>query len=58
VALLLINASVWLVVLQALYGGEIWLLFAGWLLETGAVIAFSLHLWRRIIPRIQLPTLR
>ena len=44
VALLLINAGVWLVVLQALSGGAIWLLHAGRLLELGAVIAFSLHL--------------
>ena len=51
VALLLINAGVWLVVLQALSGGAIWLLHAGRLLEVGAVIAFSLHLWRRIVPR-------
>ena len=51
VALLLINAGVWLVVSQALSGGAIWLLHAGRLLEVGAVIAFSLHLWRRIVPR-------
>ena len=51
VALFLINAGVWLVIFQALLGGENWMLVAGRLLEVGAVTAFSLHLWQRIVPR-------
>ncbi|NCF64879.1 MAG: hypothetical protein GWP61_02830 [Chloroflexi bacterium] len=50
-ALLLINAGVWLVVLWSLFGGRIWMLASGRLLEVGAAIAFSLHLWQRVVPR-------
>ena len=50
-ALWLINAGVWLVVFWALLGGESWMLVGGRLLEIGAAVAFSLHLWQRIVPR-------
>jgi hypothetical protein len=41
----------WLVVLGSLLGGGVWMLVSGQLLEIGAAVAFSLHLWQRIVPR-------
>ena len=51
VALPLLNAGVWLIMLHAFTGGGAWMVWAGRLLELTAVIAFSLHLWQRIVSR-------
>ena len=50
-AIPLLNAGVWLVVLRAFFGGGVWMLATGRVLELTAVIAFSLHLWQRIVSR-------
>lgn len=51
IAFPLLNAGVWLVVMYALLNTSILVLTAGRLLELTAVVAFSLHLWQRIVGR-------
>jgi hypothetical protein len=50
VALLLVNAGVWLVVLTGWLNWPAWSMLAGRLLEAAAVAAFAAHAWPRVKP--------
>lgn len=51
VALVLLNAGIWLVIAGAALVHEPWLTAAGRALETAAVVAFAVHAWPRIVSR-------
>lgn len=51
IALVLLNAGVWLVALGAATAAPPIIIFLGRAAELGAVIAFGLHIWPRIVPR-------
>jgi hypothetical protein len=46
-----LNVGIWAVVLSSIWFGSRWGLFAGRLLEIGAVLFFALHAWKRIVSR-------
>jgi len=46
----LLNVGIWLAGVGPVLGGPVWFIFAGRLVETGAVVAFALHAWPRIKP--------
>ena len=50
-ALFLLNAGVWTVVTSTYFGMRAEFVFAGRLLELSAAVAFTLHLWPRIVSR-------
>jgi hypothetical protein len=51
IAYFLLNLGVWLVILRAVFVWPAWLMFVGRVAETGAAVAFGLHIWQRIVPR-------
>jgi cbb3-type cytochrome oxidase subunit 1 len=51
IAFVLLNVGIWAVVLSSIWFGSRWGIFAGRLLETGAVLFFALHAWKRIVSR-------
>lgn len=51
IALVLLNAGVWLVALGAATAAPPVVIFLGRAAELGAAIAFGLHIWPRIVPR-------
>lgn len=52
ISFLLLNLGIWLVVLRILFGGPAWLILAGRGSEVIATLAFGLHAWSRIVPRL------
>ena len=50
-AWLLLNLGIWLVVAGTVLGTGRWLLWAGRAAETGAIMAFIVHSWPRIMSR-------
>lgn len=52
-ALLLVNAGVWLVVLAGWLNWPAWSLMVGRLLEVTAVAAFAAHAWPRVKPWVE-----
>lgn len=50
-ALVLLNAGVWLIAITTFLGLSADFILAGRLLECGAAIAFAWHLWPRIVSR-------
>lgn len=51
IAFVLLNSGIWAVVLSSIWFRSRWGLFAGRLLEIGAVLFFALHAWKRIVSR-------
>lgn len=51
IALVLLNAGVWLIAVATFLSLSTGFIFAGRLIECGAAIAFAWHLWPRIVSR-------
>jgi cbb3-type cytochrome oxidase subunit 1 len=51
ISFVLLNAGIWLVVAGATFGAGYGVLAGGRALETGAVIFFACHAWKRIVSR-------
>lgn len=52
IALVLLNAGVWLVALGAAMAAPPVIIFLGRAAELGAAISFGLHIWPRIVPKL------
>jgi len=51
-AFILLNLGIWLVILGSTLAWPNGVLFMGRVLEAGAVVAFAIHIWPRVVPRL------
>jgi len=51
VAFIVLNLGIWLVVAGTTFRAGEWVMLAGRVVETGAIVLFALHAWKRIVSR-------
>jgi cbb3-type cytochrome oxidase subunit 1 len=51
VAFIILNLGIWLVVAGTTFRAGEWVMLAGRVVETGAIVLFALHAWKRIVSR-------